>query len=69
MPQLVGHNLLTWALRHATPTAVGIATVGEPVGSTLLAWLWLGERVGQLAGAGAVVTLLAVLLSLRASRR
>lgn len=65
-PQLIGHNLLTWSLRHATPTAVGIATVGEPVGSTFLAWVWLGERLGPLVAAGCAITLVAVFVSLRA---
>lgn len=65
LPQLVGHTLLTWSLRHATPTAVGIATVGEPVGATLLAWIWLGERVTPLIASGCAITLAAVLLSLR----
>ncbi|MEZ4337721.1 MAG: DMT family transporter [Sandaracinaceae bacterium] len=65
IPQLVGHNLLTWSLRHATPTAVGIATVGEPVGATLLAWLWLDETVGGLILAGCAITLSAVFIALR----
>ena len=68
LPQLVGHTLLTWSLRHATPTAVGIATVGEPVGATLLAWVWLGERVTPVIAAGCAITLAAVLLSLRRAR-
>ena len=68
LPQLVGHTLLTWSLRHATPTAVGIATVGEPVGATLLAWIWLGERVTPAIAAGCAITLGAVLLSLRRAR-
>ncbi len=66
VPQLIGHNLLTWSLRHATPTAVGIATVGEPVGATLLAWLWLGEALTPMVALGCALTLAAVLLSLRA---
>jgi len=68
VPQLVGHNLLTWALRHATPTAVGIATVGEPVGATFLAWIWLDEPLGPVVATGCAITLGAVLLSLRARR-
>jgi len=69
VPQLVGHNLLTWSLRHATPTAVGIATIGEPVGATLLAWLWLGEAVTPLVGAGCAITLCAVVVALDPRRR
>jgi len=60
IPQLVGHSLLTWSLRHARPTVVGIATVGEPVGSTLLAWLWLGESAQPAVLAGCAITITAV---------
>jgi len=60
-PQLVGHTLMTWSLRHTTPTVVGIATVSEPVGSTALGWLWLGEAVGPLTLVGCTITLLGVL--------
>lgn len=60
VPQLVGHTLMTWSLRHTTPTAVGIATVSEPVGSTALAWLWLGESVGPITLAGCAVTSIGV---------
>lgn len=66
VPQLVGHNLLTWALRHTTPTVVGISTIGEPVGATLLAWIWLGEGVSGLVAIGCVITLGAVVVALMA---
>lgn len=69
VPQLIGHTLLTWALRHTRPTVVGMATVGEPVGSTLLAWLWLGEDVGAAIALGCAVTLAGVLLALFDPRR
>jgi drug/metabolite transporter (DMT)-like permease len=57
IPQLVGHGLLTWSLRYTTPTVVGLATLGEPVGSTLLAWVWLGEAAPALVLVGCVVVL------------
>lgn len=64
VPQLIGHNLLTWSLRHATPTAVGIATVGEPVGATFLAWVWLSEVPSPVVLIGCAITLVAVFVSL-----
>ena len=63
LPQLVGHGLLTWSLRHTTPTAVGVATVGEPVGATLLAWLWLSETPGTVTLIGCSVAILGVVLA------
>jgi drug/metabolite transporter (DMT)-like permease len=65
LPQLVGHVALTWSLRHATPVVVGIATVGEPVGATILGWFWLGEAVPPVTAAGCTVTLAAVLIAMR----
>ena len=65
VPQIIGHNLLTWALRHAKPTLVGMATVGEPVGSTALAWLLLGEAVSPQIAVGCGITLAGVLLAMR----
>jgi len=69
VPQLIGHTLLTWSLRHTRPTVVGIATVGEPVGSTILAWLWLREIPGDQTLFGCAVVVLAVVLAVWRPRR
>lgn len=65
VPQLIGHSLLTWCLRHTRPAVVGMSTVGEPVGATILSFLWLGEPVAPLVAAGCTVTLAAVVIALR----
>jgi drug/metabolite transporter (DMT)-like permease len=67
VPQLIGHNLLTWALRYVRPTVVGIATIGEPVGAALLGWLWLDEAVSATVALGCSLTIAAVLLALKGS--
>jgi drug/metabolite transporter (DMT)-like permease len=64
LPQMVGHSLLTWSLRHTTPTVVGLATVGEPVGATVLGVLLLHEIPGGLTLLGCAVTLAAVVIAL-----
>lgn len=56
LPQLVGHGLLTWSLRHATPTRVGVATLGEPVGASLLAWWLFAELPSTWTIVGCVFT-------------
>jgi drug/metabolite transporter (DMT)-like permease len=69
IPQLIGHTLLTWSLRHVTPTAAGIAVLGEPVGSTVLAALLLHEVVGAWTLVGCAVVLIGVGASLAAGRQ
>ncbi len=65
VPQLIGHSLLTWALRYVGPAVVGLATVGEPVGASLIAWLWFGEVITGQVAAGSVVILVAVAVAVR----
>jgi drug/metabolite transporter (DMT)-like permease len=49
---------------------VGLATLGEPVGSTLLAWVWLGEAAPATVLAGCAVVLVSLVLALaRPGRR
>jgi drug/metabolite transporter (DMT)-like permease len=43
VPQLLGHSSFNWALRRLSATFVSAAVLAEAVGSTLLAWLVLGE--------------------------
>jgi len=64
LPQLVGHSLLTWSVRHTTPTVVGLSTVGEPVGSTILGIFLLSEVPPGATVVGCGITLMAVALAL-----
>ncbi len=65
VPQLVGHSLLNWALKHTSAGLVSIAILGEPVFSTLLAVPLLGETPGPARVAGGVVVLVGVALAVR----
>ncbi len=64
LPQLVGHGLVTWCLRHVRPTTVGIATLAEPVGATLLALLVLGEVPATTTVVGCALALFGVSLAM-----
>lgn len=66
IPQLIGHNLLTWSLRHVTPTMAGVATLAEPVGSTFLGVWLLSEHPAALVYFGCALTLVAVGIALGA---
>jgi drug/metabolite transporter (DMT)-like permease len=63
VPQIIGHGLMTRALRDARPTVVGMVTVGEPVGATLLAWAFLGETITPVIAVGCAITATAVVLA------
>ncbi|MGB9630121.1 MAG: DMT family transporter [Thermodesulfobacteriota bacterium] len=64
IPQLIGHTTFNWALKYLPASAVAIAILGEPVGSTVLAYLILGERLTVLKSLGGVFILSGILSAL-----
>ncbi len=57
IPQLIGHSTFNWALRYLPASFVSIALLGEPIGSTVLAYFLLQEIPGPLKVAGAALIL------------
>lgn len=68
VPQLIGHSTYNWALRFLPAAMVAVASLGEPVGSAVLAFLILGEQPAPLALAGGSLVLLGILLAALAAR-
>lgn len=68
MPQLVGHTSFNWSVRRLPAVYGTIPVLGEPVGSTILAMLVLGEVVRPLTLLGAALALAGIaLMSLKKS--
>ena len=63
VPQLLGHTAYNWSLRYVSPTFVAVVTLGEPVGSALLAWLFFGESFAPAQAAGFVLLLAGIYLA------
>lgn len=61
-PMLLGHTLLNYSLRYSRAITVTTSTLGEPVGSTLLAWLILHQIPTPITLVGMVLTLLGIYL-------
>jgi drug/metabolite transporter (DMT)-like permease len=64
-PQLLGHSSFNWALKYAPATLIAVAILGEPIGSTFLAWLLLDEPVSAAKLAGMALLLAGVFLAMR----
>jgi drug/metabolite transporter (DMT)-like permease len=67
VPQLLGHSAFNWSLAHLPAAFVAIATLGEPIGAAILAFLFLGEVPSLLKMAAAALILAGILLALRQS--
>ena len=57
VPQLLGHSTFNWALGYLSAAFVSITLLGEPIGSTILAYLLLQEAPTGLKIFGAILIL------------
>jgi drug/metabolite transporter (DMT)-like permease len=67
IPQLVGHSTYNWALRYLPAAMVSVTTLGEPVGSAILAYFILQESPTALTIGGGVLILLGIFLTSRST--
>jgi drug/metabolite transporter (DMT)-like permease len=65
VPQLIGHTAFNWALRYLPASMVAIAILGEPIGSTFLAYFILGEGLTIWKILGGVSIFAGILVALR----
>jgi len=61
--QLIGHTCFNWALRWFTPGLVAVTLLGEPIGSTILAYVIFNEKLTLLKLAGGGLILAAIYIS------
>ena len=65
VPQIIGHSSYNWALKYLPATFVGVATLGEPIGSTILAYFALKETPSLAKIGGGVLILAGIYVSSR----
>ena len=65
VPQLLGHSSFNWALGYASAALVSVALLVEPIGATLLAYIFLGETPTSLRIIGAILVLIGVYIASR----
>jgi drug/metabolite transporter (DMT)-like permease len=65
VPQLIGHSTYNWALRYLPAALVSITTLGEPIGSAILAYFILREVPTVLTIFGGILILAGIYISSR----
>jgi drug/metabolite transporter (DMT)-like permease len=67
VPMIFGHTVYNWALKYVSAPVVSISLLGEPVGATILALLFLNEAPSALTLIGGGITLAGIYLCVRSS--
>ena len=65
---LAGHTVLNWALAHLESSVVSVSLLGEPVGATILAVVFLSEIPTSATVVGGVVVLIGIAVTSSESR-
>ncbi|HCU99371.1 MAG TPA: EamA family transporter [Chloroflexi bacterium] len=60
VPQLIGHSSFNWSLKYLPVSYVTMVAIAEPVGATILAWLFLDEIPTVLHFVGGLLCLVGV---------
>jgi len=63
IPQLLGHSTFNWALRYLSAAYVSITLLGEPIGSTILAYFFLKESPTYIKLLGAILILVGIYIA------
>ncbi len=69
VPQLFGHSTFNWALKYLPASFVSVTLLGEPVGSTVLAYFIFQEQPGWIKIGGAALILAGIWLAARAEKK
>jgi len=65
IPQLIGHTTFNWALKYLPASMVAITILGEPIGSTILAYFILGEGLTTWKVLGGISIFIGILIALK----
>ena len=65
IPQLLGHTSFNWALKHIKANAVAIATLGEPIGASILAYIIFHQSVSLIKILGMAIVLLSIATAIK----
>ncbi len=69
IPQLFGHSTFNWALKYLPASFVSVTLLGEPVGSTVLAYFIFQEQPGWIKFGGAILILVGIWLTASAKKK
>lgn len=62
VPTIMGHSVFNWALKKFSATLVSLLFLGEPIGASILAWLFFREQPQTYFYPGALLILVGLAL-------
>lgn len=68
-PQFLGHTALNMGYKYLSPTITSTSNLFEPVGASVIAWIFLSQPIGANVAVGGLIILAGVLLAIFAQAK
>ena len=69
VPQLFGHSCYNWALKYTSAEFIAVALLGEPIGSSILAFFMFDELPTPIMFLGFAVLMSAIVISVKGEQK
>lgn len=68
VPTILGHTVFNWAIKHVSPSTISLVFLGEPIGASILAFLFFGQKPPVATFIGGSLVLFGIYLTMQAQR-
>jgi drug/metabolite transporter (DMT)-like permease len=68
VPTILGHTVFNWAIKHVSPSTISLVFLGEPIGASILAFLFFGQKPPAATFIGGALVLFGIYLTMRANK-
>jgi drug/metabolite transporter (DMT)-like permease len=65
VPTILGHTIFNWAIKHVSPSTISLVFLGEPIGASILAFLFFGQRPPAATFIGGALILAGIYLTMK----
>lgn len=68
VPTILGHTVFNWAIKHVSPSTISLVFLGEPIGASVLAFFFFGQKPPIATLIGGALILFGVYLTMQAGK-
>jgi drug/metabolite transporter (DMT)-like permease len=69
VPTILGHTVFNWAIKHVAPATISLVFLGEPIGASILAFLFFGQKPSVATFLGGALILSGIYLTMQQKAR
>ncbi len=69
VPTILGHTVFNWAIKHVSPSTISLVFLGEPIGASILAFIFFGQKPPTATFIGGALVLSGIYLTMQSNNK